>query len=127
MEGNLQGPLHSNTLLTENKYLSENLNSLNTVPKKLEPPKLPNFRKKQVSFLGDGFCLFFKEINNKEYWISEERNKNSYFVQWIILKDSTPEYIQRKIVNRNGLDVKIDKRDNILIKTLKNKEDIEKT
>ena len=126
MEEDLNEDPPSNTLTTENKYLSKNSNPLKTVPEKIEPPKLPNFREKHIVHLINGFCLFFKEINNKEYWISEEKNGTSYFVQWIEMKDSKPKYFQRKISNRNGLDVKIDKRDKILIQTLNNREKIEK-
>ncbi len=126
MEGNLQVPLHSNTLFKENKYLSENLNPLEIVPDKLEKVEIPYFRQKPVMFMVDGFSLFFKEIDRLEYWISEQHTSGSFLVQWIEIKDSKPQPFHRKLSNRNGLDIENKKRDSSLVKHLFKKVEIEK-
>lgn len=126
MEGNLQGPLHSNTLVTKNKYLSENLNPLEILPDKLEKAEISYFRQKPVMLMADGFSLFFKEIDKSEYWISEQHTSGSFLVQWIEIKDSKPQPFHRKLSNRNGLDIENKKRDSSLVKHLFKKVEIGK-
>ncbi|UTB32686.1 MAG: hypothetical protein NKF70_14595 [Methanobacterium sp. ERen5] len=126
MEGNVQDAPPSNTLVVENKYLSEKLKPIENLPEKLEKPEIPYFKQKPVLLMVDGFGLFFKEIKETEYWICEQRKASSYLVQWIEIKDSKPQYFQRKLSNRNGLDVKNEKRDSSLIQTIQNRVELEK-
>lgn len=120
-------PLHSNTLVTENKYLSKNHNPLEILPDKLEKVEIPYFRQKPVMLLADGFSLFFKEIDKSEYWISEQHTTGSFLVQWIEIKDSKPQPFHRKLSNRNGLDIENKKRDSSLVKHVFKKVEIAKT
>ena len=93
-----------------------------------DEPNTPNlqFNGEPVHYLIDGFSLFFKRIDNYEYWISEQQDNNSYLVQWIELNGSKPKKFHRKLRNRDGLDIENKKRDQALIKHLNTRTGIEK-
>ncbi|NLJ49521.1 MAG: hypothetical protein GX428_08050 [Candidatus Atribacteria bacterium] len=80
-EKSRDGSPTSNTLLSNNINLSEDTPSMALIPEKLEGPKIPHFREKPVQHLIDGFSLYFKKINDYEYWICEQQSSGSYFVQ----------------------------------------------
>ncbi|MBP2045145.1 hypothetical protein [Methanobacterium aggregans] len=101
-------------------------NGLAKLPEKLNSPPVPHFRGKPVQQAGDGFSLFFKEVNGYEYWLSEEKRGSFYLVQWLELTDSESRRFHRKISNRNGLDVENKKRDVSLTNYLHDKTGVEK-
>ena len=115
----------SNTLLSNNINLSEDTSPMALIPKKVEGPPVPHFKEKPVQHLIEGFSLFFKKIENYEYWICEQQKGGSYLVQWIEFSGSNPQRFHRKLSNRNGLDVENKKRDQALIKHLNAKAGIE--
>jgi Mn-dependent DtxR family transcriptional regulator len=123
--GGGRGTPVSNTLLSDNINLPDDSQSMVCFPEKLEGPKIPHFREKPVQHLIDGFSLYFKKINDYEYWICEQQNSGSYFVQWIEFSVSKPQKFHRKLSNRFGLDVENKKRDQALIKHLNAKAGIE--
>ena len=125
--GVFSGTPLSNTLVQHNKYLSNNPNPMEKLPEKLETPQIPYFREKPVMLMADGFSLFFKEINQKEYWICEQQKGKSYLIQWIEIQDSKPQKFHRILSNYNGLDVENKTRDTALVRNLHNKTGIEKT
>ncbi len=116
----------SNTLSSNDKYLTDADLSMEALPDKMEKPNVPHFREKPVQHLVDGFCLIFREYNECEYWICEEKKKGSYFVQWLEFRDSKPQKFHRMLSNRNGLDVENRKRDQALVRSLHNRAGIEK-
>jgi len=126
MEGNVQEPIHSNTLTVQNKYLSKNPKAMENLPEKLKKIEIPYFRQKPVILMADGFSLFFKEIDKSEYWISEQHIAGSFLVEWIEIKDSKLQHFHRKLSNRKGLEIENKKRDISLIKNLFKKVRIEK-
>lgn len=101
-------------------------NGLGKLPEKLNSPAVPHFHGKPVQQAGDGFSLFFKEVNGYEYWLSEEKRGSFYLVQWLELTDSESRRFHRKISNRNGLDVENKKRDVSLTNYLHDKTGVEK-
>ena len=117
----------SNTLSSNDKYLTDADLSMVALPDKMEKPNVPHFREKPVQHLVDGFCLIFREYNECEYWICEEKKKGSYFVQWLEFRDHKPQKFHRMLSNRNGLDVENKKRDQSLVKYLHTRTGIEKT
>lgn len=112
------------TVSTGNKFTDAG--AMANLPEKLNTPPVPHFKGKPVQQVIDGFSLFFKEFNDFEYWLSEEKRGSFYLVQWLELTDSESRRFHRKISNRNGLDVENKKRDSSLTNYLHDKTGIEK-
>lgn len=81
----------SNTLSSNDKYLPDADIYMVALPDKMEKPAIPHLKTCLTSV--DGFCLIFREYNECEYWICEEKKKGSYFVQCFESRDSKPQKI----------------------------------
>lgn len=123
--GGVRGTPVSNTLLSKDINLSDAAQSMASFPEKLKGPTIQYFREKPVHLLIDGFSLYFKKIDEYEYWICEQQMGGSYHVHWIEFVDSKPRGFHRKISNRYGLDVENRRRDQVLVKHLNAKSGIE--
>ena len=125
VKGDVSGDPLNNNLPYENKNLSDETNPMTTIPVKIDN-QIPYFKEKPVILLPEGFSIFFKRQDSYEYWISEERKKGSYLIQWIEMDGSKSIRFHRKISNRNGLDVENKKRDRDLANYLHSRCGIEK-
>lgn len=78
------------------------------------------FRLKPVVPIKDGFSFYFTEKEGWEFWLAQTVEYNGgRSTQWIKMGNDGPEYLGRKIHNKQGLEVQIKSRDDQLWKQAK--------